>query len=101
VAETAAKRVLEPIFEADEEPWVYGYRPKRSAPDAFQKVHQLPYNGYTEVMDADLSEDFDTIPHSDLMKSLARRIVDRDVLRLMKAWLKVPVEERDEKGKRT
>ena len=100
VVQTAAKLVLEPIFEAEMEPCAYGYRPKRSAQDAIRKVHQLLCAGYTEVVDADLSKYFDTIPHSDLMKSVARRIVDRDVLRLIKAWLKVPVEERDEKGNR-
>src|SRR5438094_1929678 len=100
VVQTAAKLVLEPIFEADLEPCAYGYRPQRSAQDAIRKVHKLLCEGYTEVVDADLSKYFDTIPHRELMKSVARRIVDRDVLRLIKAWLKVPVEERDEKGNR-
>jgi len=100
VVETAAKLVLEPIFEADLEPCAYGYRPKRSAQDAIRKVHQLLCAGYTDVVDADLSKYFDTIPHRELMLSVARRIVDRDVLRLIKAWLKAPVEERDEKGNR-
>lgn len=101
VVQTAAKLVLEPIFDADMEPCAYGYRPKRSAQDAVQKVHELLCAGYTDVVDADLSKYFDTIPHSDLMKCVARRIVDRDMLRLIKAWLKVPVEERDGKGNRT
>jgi RNA-directed DNA polymerase len=100
VVQTAAKLVLEPIFEADLEPCAYGYRPKRSAQDAVRKVHELLCTGYTEVVDADLSKYFDTIPHSHLMQCVARRIVDRDMLRLIKAWLKVPVEERDGKGKR-
>ncbi len=98
--QTAAKLVLEPIFEADLEPDAYGYRPKRSAHDAIQKVHKLLCEGYTDVVDADLSKYFDTIPHAELLKSVARRVVDRDILRLIKMWLKVPVEERDEKGKR-
>ena len=97
VVQTAAKLVLEPIFEADMEPCAYGYRPKRSAQDAIGKVHELLCAGYTEVVDADLSKYFDTIPHRQLMQSVARRIVDREVLRLLKAWLKAPVEERDEK----
>ncbi len=101
VVQTAAKLVLEPIFEADLEPCAYGYRPKRSAQDAIQKVHELLGAGYTDVVDADLSKYFDTIPHSELMRCVARRIVDRDMLRLIKAWLKVPVEERDGKGNRT
>ncbi len=100
VVQTAAKLVLEPIFEADLEPCAYGYRPKRSAQDAIRKVHELLCTGYTEVVDADLSKYFDTIPHRGLMRSVARRIVDRNLLRLIKAWLKVPVEERDEKGNR-
>ena len=97
VVQTAAQLVLEPIFEADLEPCAYGYRPKRSAQDAIRKVHELLCAGYTEVVDADLSKYFDTIPHRELMQSVARRIVDREVLRLLKAWLKAPVEERDEK----
>src|ERR1700674_183666 len=99
VAQTAAKLVLEPIFEADMEPEAYGYRPKRSAHDAIKKVHKLLCEGYTDVVDADLSKYFDKIPHRELLRSIARRIVDRDLLHLMKMWLKVPVEERDENGK--
>ena len=98
VAQTAAKRILEPIWEADMEPNAYGYRPKKSAQDAIQEVDKLLYAGYTDVVDADLSKYFDTIPHSELMQSVARRIVDKHMLHLIKMWLKVPVEERDEKG---
>src|SRR5204863_4434028 len=98
VVQTAAKRLLEPIFEADFEPNAYGYRPKRSAQDAVQKVHKLLCEGHTDVVDADLSKYFDTIPHCELMQCVARRIVDRDMLRLIQMWLKVPVEERDESG---
>src|ERR1700745_3207699 len=96
VVQTAAKLVLEPIFEADFEDNAYGYRPARGAMDAVKEVHRLICRGYTDVVDADLSRYFDTIPHSDLMKSVARRIVDRHVLRLIKLWLKAPIEERDE-----
>src|SRR6266516_4658826 len=98
VVQTAAKLVLEPIFEADLEPEAYGYRPRRSAHDAIQKVHKLPCEGYTDVVDADLSKYFDTIPHTELLKSVARRIVDRNLLHLIKMWLKAPIEERDEHG---
>jgi RNA-directed DNA polymerase len=100
VVQTAAKLVIEPIFEADLEPNAYGYRPKRSAQDAIREVHELLCEGYTDVVDADLSKYFDTIPHRELMQCVARRIVDRDVLRLIKMWLTVPVEERDKNGKR-
>lgn len=100
VVQTAAKLVLEPIFEADLEPEAYGYRPKRSAHDAIRKVHKLLCEGYTDVVDADRSKYFDTIPHGELMQSVARRVVDRDVLCLIKMWLEAPVEERDEKGRR-
>ena len=100
VAQTAAKLILEPIFEADLEPNAFGYRPKRSAQDAIQAVDKLLYEGYTDVVDADLSKYFDTIPHSGLMQCVARRIVDKHMLHLVKMWLKVPVEERDGKGKK-
>jgi len=100
VIQTAAKLVLEPIFEADMEPNSYGYRPKRSALDAIRRVHELLREGYTDVVDADLTKYFDTIPHSELMKCVSRRIVDRDVLRLIKLWLKVPVVENRNKDGR-
>lgn len=100
VVQAAAKLVLEPIFEADLEPQAYGYRPRRRAQEAIEQVHKLLCEGYTEVVDADLSKYFDTIPHRELLQCVARRVVDRDVLRLVKQWLKVPVEERDEQGRR-
>src|SRR5437763_15388534 len=93
VVQTAAKLLLEPIFEADFDPNAYGYRPNRSARDAIQKVHKLLCEGYADVVDADLSKYFDTIPHSELMQCVARRIVDRDMLRLIKMWLNAAVAE--------
>lgn len=100
VAQTAAKLVLEPIFEADLEPAAFGYRPGRSASGAIQAVLGLLRQGYTDVVDADLSQYFDTIPHQELMQAMARRIVDADILRLVKQWLKVPVEMTGGDGRR-
>jgi RNA-directed DNA polymerase len=100
VVQTAAKLVLEPIFEADLEPTAYGYRPRRSGNDAVKAVHRLLCQGFTDVVDADLSKYFDTIPHDELLRSVAARIIDRHVLRLLKLWLKTPVEERDPDGRR-
>src|SRR6266853_2615844 len=96
VIQTAAKLVLEPIFEADFEDNAYGYRPVRGAVDAVKEVHRHICRGHTDVVDADLSRYFDSIPHDELLKSVARRIVDRHVLRLIKLWLKAPIEERDD-----
>ena len=100
VVQTAAKLVLEPIFEADLEPTAYGYRPGRSGIDAVKAVHRLLCQGFTDVVDADLSKYFDTIPHDELLQSVAARIVDRHVLRLIKLWLKTSVEETDPDGRR-
>jgi len=100
VAQTAAKLIVEPIFEADLEPNAYGYRPNRSAQDAVEKVDELLHRGYTDIVDADLSKYFDTIPHTELMQCVARRIVDKHMLHLIQMWLKAPVEERDEAGKK-
>src|ERR1022692_419047 len=98
VVQTAAKLVLEPIFEADLDPAAFGYRPKRGAGEAIQKVLVLLRQGHTDVVDADLSKYFDTIPHPELMGSIARRIVDANMLRLIKQWLKAPVETTGEGG---
>ena len=100
VVQTACKLVIEPIVEADLEPNAHGYRPGHSASDAIRQVHRLLCEGYRDVVDADLSKYFDTIPHKELMKSIARRIVDKHVLQLIKMWLKVPVVETDGDGKR-
>jgi RNA-directed DNA polymerase len=100
VVQTAAKLVLEPILEADLEDTAYGYRPGRSAAGAIERVDGLLRQGYTQVVDADLSKYFDSIPHAALLQSVARRIVDRHMLRLIKQWLKAPVEERDDDGNR-
>jgi RNA-directed DNA polymerase len=100
VVQTAATLVIEPIFEADFDEAAYGYRPKRSALDAVQRVHKAIDEGHTDVVDADLSKYFDTIPHSALLRCVARRISDGKMLHLIKMWLKAPVEETDERGHR-
>jgi group II intron reverse transcriptase/maturase len=96
----AAVLVLSPIFEADLAAEQYAYRPGRGALDAVQHVHRLLNTGYTEVVDADLSGYFDTIPHAELLKSVARRVVDGAMMRLIKMWLVMPVEEADDRGRR-
>jgi RNA-directed DNA polymerase len=93
VVQTTALLILQPIFEADLEPTAYGYQPGRPVVQAVQEVHRALCAGHTEVMDADLSSYFDSIPHAALLQSLARRLSDRRMLRLLKRWLKAPVTE--------
>src|SRR5512144_3221 len=87
VCETAAMLVLEPIFEADLPPEQHAYRTQQSALSAVREVHSLLNTGYRDVVDGDLSSYFDTIPHAELMKSIARRVVDRCLLQLIERWL--------------
>jgi group II intron reverse transcriptase/maturase len=101
VCMTAAMLVLEPIFEADLPPEIYAYRAGRNAQQAAVEVEELLFRGHPEVVDADLADYFGSIPHADLLKSVARRIVDRRVLHLIKMWLDCPVEETDERGRKT
>ena len=101
VCMTAAMLVLEPIFEADLPPEQYAYRPGRNAQQAVVEVGALLDQGHQEVVDADLADYFGSIPHSDLLKSVARRVVDRRVLHLIKMWLDCPVEETDDRGRKT
>jgi RNA-directed DNA polymerase len=98
VAQTSAMLVLEPIFEADLQPEQYAYRADRSALDAVQHVHKLINTGHDQIVDADLSSYFDSVPHAELMRSVARRVVDGAMLHLIKMWLEAPVEETDERG---
>src|SRR6266567_2588343 len=100
VAQMAAVIVLEPLFEADLPEEQYAYRPNRSAHQAIDAVHGLVNRGYREVVDADLSGYFDTIPHHELMKSVARRVSDGAMLRLIQQWLEMAVEEADERGRK-
>jgi len=100
VVQMAVVLVLEPIFEADLPPEQHAYRPDHSALDAIRQVHGHVSTGHTEVVDADLSGYFDSIPHAELLRSLSRRISDRHLLGLIKMWLVAPVEETDERGRR-
>lgn len=98
VVQTALLLVLEPIFDADLQDEQYAYRAERSALDAVEAVHRLLNTGYTEVVDADLSGYFDSIPHNELLQCVARRVSDKAVLHLLKMWLVAPVEERNSRG---
>jgi group II intron reverse transcriptase/maturase len=100
VCMTAATLVLEPIFEADLPPELYAYRPGRNAQQAAVEAEELLFCGHREVVDADLADFFGSIPHAELMKSVARRVVDRHVLHLIKMWLECPVEETDDQGRK-
>ena len=101
VCMTAAMLVLEPIFEADLPSEQYAYRAGRNAQQAVVEVEEHLFRGHPDVVDADLADYFGSIPHGDLMKSLARRVVDRRVLHLIKMWLECPVEETDDRGGKT
>jgi len=101
VSMTAAMLVLEPIFEADLPPEMYAYRPRRNAQQAVVEVEEQMFRGHPDVVDADLSDYFGSIPHAELVKSLARRIVDRRVLHLLKQWLECAVVEVDKRGRKT
>jgi group II intron reverse transcriptase/maturase len=101
VCMSAALFVLDPIFEADLPPEQYAYRPGRNAQQAVVEVEDTLFRGHPEVVDADLADYFGSIPHAELMRSLARRIVDRRVLHLIKMWLESPVEETDDRGRKT
>ena len=98
VVQMAVKLVIEPIFEADCCETSYGCRPRRSAHDAADAVATAWHAGYDSVIDADLSQYVDSIPHAKLMAAVAKRIADGAVLGLMKQWLTVSVVEEAEHG---
>src|SRR3954463_9923460 len=100
VCMTAAMLVLEAIFEADLPPEQYAYRPGCNAQQAAIEVQELLHRGHSEVVDADLADYFGSIPHHELLQSVARRVVDRRVLHLIKMWLECPVQETDERGRK-
>ena len=100
IVQTAVKIVIEPVFEADFQENSYGFRPNRSAHQAMDDISYHLYNGKTQVIDADVSKYFDTIPHDKLLKLVSKRIVDKNILRLITMWLKAPVVEEGEDGKK-
>jgi group II intron reverse transcriptase/maturase len=100
VVQSAVCLLLMPIWEADFHPQSYGFRPKRRAHQAIDAIVQGVYAGYTEIIDADLTKYFDTIPHRELMKMVAQRVSDGSILRLIKSWLRAPVVEEDQNGTR-
>ncbi len=100
VCMTAAMLVLDPIFEADLPPEQYAYRQGRNAQQAVIDAEETLYEGHLDVVDADLADYFGSIPHADLMRSLARRIADSRVLHLIKMWLECAVEETDDRGRK-
>jgi len=100
VVQTAVYLVLMPIWEADFHPGSYGFRPKRRAQQAIAAIQQAVHHGHVEIIDADLSKYFDTIPHRQLMQRVARRVGDGSVLKLIKSWLRAPIVEEDRDGTR-
>ncbi len=98
IVQMSCKLVIEPIFEADFEESSYGFRPERSAADAIKVIKQMLDSGKSEVLDADLSSYFDTIPHDKLLIVVGQRISDKNILHLLKMWLKAPVWNEEEGG---
>ena len=98
VVQTAVYLMLMPIWEADFHPRSFGFRPQRRAHQAIAEIQQAVQRGYVEIIDADLSKYFDTIPHRELMKAVTRRVSDGSVLRLLKSWLRAPIVEEDKDG---
>jgi RNA-directed DNA polymerase len=95
VVQTAAAILLQPIWEADFHDHSYAYRPRRNTHQAMDTIKEALLTGHTEIVDADLSSYFDTIPHRELMRRVARRVSDGAILKLIKAWLRAPVVEED------
>lgn len=101
VVQAAAMLVLMPIFEADMHPRSYAYRPGKNAHQAMSAIVEAISRGNFEIIDADLSGYFDSIPHPELMGMVARRVSDGKMLGLIRSWLEAPIEERDSKTGKT
>jgi RNA-directed DNA polymerase len=100
VVQMAVKMVIEPIFEADFQENSYGFRPRRDAHQAMDDVSLHLRMGKFQVIDADIAKFFDTIPHDKLLELVAKRVVDKNILKLIRMWLKAPVVEEGEEGKK-
>lgn len=100
IVQRAVKLIIEPIFEAGFSDNNYGFRPKRSAHQALDKITEALQQGHTQVIDADLSKYFDTIVHEKLMKAVAQRIADKRILGLLNQWLKAVIIKVDKDGKK-
>jgi RNA-directed DNA polymerase len=102
VVQTAAKLILEPIFEADFESDSYGFRPRKDAHQALAAIKEALHEGMHWVIDADVASFFDEIPHDRLLKSVAERVVDGAMLGLVKMFLEAPVisEDNSDGGRR-
>jgi group II intron reverse transcriptase/maturase len=100
VVQTAAALILTPIFEADFHEHSYGYRPRRNTHQAMDQIRYALWDGLEQVVDADIAKYFETIPHRQLIKLLARRISDGAILKLVRSWLRAPVQEEGSDGKR-
>ena len=101
LVQMATVLIIEPIFEQDFQDCSYGFRPKRRAHDAVAKIRENLWKGDSEIYDADLSNYFDTVDHTKLMILIKQRIADRSVLKLIRAWLRSPVVDKDEDGNKT
>lgn len=98
LVQMATVLIIEPIFEQDFQDCSHGFRPGRRAHDAISEIRGNLKRGDVEIYDADLSNYFDTVDHTKLMILIKQRIADRSVLKLIRMWLRSPVEDKDDDG---